>query len=909
MLELRLFGPPRVRRDGAEVRFDTRKAVALLAILAVSGHEHGREELAGSLWPDLDHVRSRAALRRTLSVATAVGPALVIGSAGVRLDPAEIRCDVREFRLLADSTESADWARAAELAAAGFLEGFSLRDSPVFDDWQIATAASLRDLASQTLARLVAASVARRDLAAAIQYARRRTQVEPLSEPAHADLIRVTAWSGDRPGALTAYRALVRVLDRELGVAPLPETLALQAQIRAGTLAGPDAGGGAAAAETRPIASPRVSRLVGRDGVERRLDGVWEAVPGRAIGLVGEPGIGKSVLLDALAQRAVADGVRVVRLAGHASERGLAYAAANDLVRGILVSEPDLAARLGAAGAPLAALSSEIPGPRQWAIRGSDDLRRVNEAVLAAVGVFGRAGRALIVVDDAHLIDPPSAALLGYLLRRLPPRVAVVAAWATGFGGEPLAAAVAEQGEVILVGPLEPADVATLLNGSPHDPAEVVLRTRGVPLLVTEYVTPEMSVDDPPLMAVRDVVAARFEGVSAMTRQVVAAAAVIGTVADPELLRVAGGRDENETVDAIEEAITRGLLVERVDQGGYDVPHDLVRDTAMAWMSLARARLLHGRIADLLARRHAVDPLATPAGAVARHLSSAGRDAEAVAWYLDAASAASRLSAHAEALELLLAARSLGLRSVDVHQGIGTELVRLGRYRDALGALDRAGALAEGDAERQAVIEHATAGVYDRLGEPALALSHLEAARDLIGDASSPHEAAVLADLALVEHRLGHAEAAERTAVEAERAATEAQDRLALARSENVLGVIAAARGDQQVALSRLRSAAQRAREVGDQDLLIASLNNLSRVYEASGELDHALMSARDALAGAERQGDRHRVGALHSHVADLLHAAGREDEAVAALKTSAALLSEVQDAQTRPALWTLAEW
>ncbi len=73
-VRLEFLGPPRVWRDAGAVRFDTRKAVALLALLGVTGREYGRDALAGLLWPELDRSRARAVLRRTLSVAAAVGP-------------------------------------------------------------------------------------------------------------------------------------------------------------------------------------------------------------------------------------------------------------------------------------------------------------------------------------------------------------------------------------------------------------------------------------------------------------------------------------------------------------------------------------------------------------------------------------------------------------------------------------------------------------------------------------------------------------------------------------------------------------------------------------------------------------------------------------------------------------------
>src|SRR4249919_3479503 len=68
VLRLALLGPPDIRCDGAPLVVDTRKAVALLAYLAVTGERHGRDALAGLLWPDHDTDHARGALRRTLSV-------------------------------------------------------------------------------------------------------------------------------------------------------------------------------------------------------------------------------------------------------------------------------------------------------------------------------------------------------------------------------------------------------------------------------------------------------------------------------------------------------------------------------------------------------------------------------------------------------------------------------------------------------------------------------------------------------------------------------------------------------------------------------------------------------------------------------------------------------------------------
>jgi len=904
-LEIRLFGPPHVRLDGADVKFDTRKAVAMIALAAVSGREHGRDALAAMLWPELDRNRARATLRRTLSVAASAGPALEITAAGVRIDFGRASCDVREFQRLASAGDPDSLRRAAEVAADGFLEGFSLRDSPAFEDWLIATRDALRDQLSHVLVRLFVQAVRAGDLAAALGFARRRTQVDPLSEPAHVDLIRVTAWSGDRPGALQAYRALVRLLDRELGVPPLPTTVALHEAIRADRLPPPRVGPARSEApgDRQPSARAGAAAdraLVGRDSELALLAGAWRdaASAGRTIGVVGDAGVGKTALAQSVAARV---STPVLWIGGHVAEQPLAFAAANDLVRGMLAIRPSLAAELGSAADPLGVLASEVVADGSREITTPGELRRVHEAVRAALATIAGDTRLLLVVDDAHLLDGPSAGLLAYLLRRLPAGLLLVAAWPSGSGAATLPDAVIESGDTLFVPPLDEAGVAELIDGSGLDAAEVLRRTRGIPLLVREYA------ESGDAAGSRGVVSSRYEAASDVVRQLVGAAAVIGTVADPELLRVACGRDEAETVDAIEEAIARGLLVERADRPGYDLPHDLVRDTALARLSLARRRLLHGRVAEVLARRNAVDPRGTPAGLVARHLAEAGRDAEAGAWFLAAAAESGRLYAHEEALEQLRQARALGHHPLDVHQAMGSVLVRLGRYDEALVSFDQATALAEADPLRAAALEHATAGVHDRLGDGVLAEAHLTAARDLVPDGD--RAARILADLALVQHRQGRAAEAEATASEAAARASSAGDDAALAQAENVLGVLASAAGDAPRARARLAEAIDIARRLDDADLLIAALNNLSRAHSVAGDPDAALATAREALELAERQGDRHRLAALHSHLADLLHAAGRDDEALAELKRSAAAFGQVQGASARPEVWTLTEW
>jgi DNA-binding SARP family transcriptional activator len=194
---VRLFGSPQVERNGKPVAFDTRKALALIAYLALAGRQ-GRDRLATLLWGYADTERARGALRRTLStVRTAIGDALVTDGLSVELTPGAVDVDVHQFRelLARGRLESAVSAYAGDL-----LDGFSVRDSPDYEDWQVATRDGLRRELASALDQLSRDAAPRE----AVAHARRWLALDPLHEPAHRALMRAHARAGDRAAALLA---------------------------------------------------------------------------------------------------------------------------------------------------------------------------------------------------------------------------------------------------------------------------------------------------------------------------------------------------------------------------------------------------------------------------------------------------------------------------------------------------------------------------------------------------------------------------------------------------------------------------------------------------------------------------------------------------------------------------------
>src|SRR6266511_4662708 len=254
MAHLKLFvlGSLRLERDGQPVELNLRKALALLVYLAVGGQPHSRDALATLLWPESDQREGRARLRRTLHRLTqAIGDDILdSGPEAIRLySHVDLWLDSAAFRQhitagLAAAPQDvfaperlAHLNAAVELYTEDFLAGFTLSDSPTFDEWQFFQRESLRQLYGQVLEQLVQAYRGQQAWNQAIAYARRWLALDGLHEPAHRMLMRLYAWAGQQAAALRQYQECARILDAELGAAPEDETTALYEAIRTRQLA------------------------------------------------------------------------------------------------------------------------------------------------------------------------------------------------------------------------------------------------------------------------------------------------------------------------------------------------------------------------------------------------------------------------------------------------------------------------------------------------------------------------------------------------------------------------------------------------------------------------------------------------------------------------------------------------
>jgi predicted ATPase len=466
VLKIFLLGTPRLELDGAVVEFDTRKAEALLAYLAVTNEPVRRDTLALLLWPDYDTSNGRAALRRTLSaLRKGIGGEFLeisyetIGLAqngAIWVDAFQFHQQLEHVRAHRHPAGSScagcleALGQAAALYRGDFLIGFGLRDSANFDDWQFFQADQLRQELSWVLEQLTLAHAGQADYESAITSARRWLSLDPLREDAHRQLMHLFAWSGQRNAALRQYRECVRILQQEIGVPPMEETSRLYQQIlerkldtppqpvtQPGSLVenAPDLPRvQAEAAAQPPVSAAALSDftcpLIGRASEWQTLVLCHAAAQqdGWLVLLEGEAGIGKTRLAEDFLLHARLLGGRVFQARSYEGEANLAY---GPFIEGLslLLKDEQAVERLSRLPAhwlseaarllpDIASLFPALPEPAPLDSPGAqsrffESIRRVLVQLLSGPlpGV--------LMIDDLHWLDSASLELLTYIARRL----------------------------------------------------------------------------------------------------------------------------------------------------------------------------------------------------------------------------------------------------------------------------------------------------------------------------------------------------------------------------------------------------------------------------------------------------------------------------------------------------------
>ncbi len=964
-----LFGAPRLERHGKPVPLDTRKALALVAYLAVTRASHSRDALATLLWGDYPQHRARAALRRTLSVLNrALGSEqLQVDRENIGLGPdAALWVDIQEFsEHLAETRKHRHPAseicphcitpltQAVALYRDDFMAGFALRDSPSFDEWQFFQNESLRRDLANALEKLTRYHKARSEFEPATTYARRWLALDPLHEPAHRELMLLYAWTGQRAAALRQYQQCSSILKQELGVAPLEETTRLYQEIKEQRLM---------PAEKQPVKAdmqrasqsphapvpspPSEYPLVGRDREHSLLLNTHRAIEkdGHWMILEGEAGIGKTRLAETVLLEASAAGAHTIAIRYYRDGANLAYGPMIEGLRAAL-SQPERARALehlsGHVVSESARLLPELNTrrahlpPMQPLDSPGAASRFLNAICQVFWALFQGPVPGVLFVDDLQWADPASVDLLTYIIQRLRGHpLFVLCTWRVEDipADHRLRQTLADAQRVgtatlVPLARLGASSITELLQaipGAPRGIGEQLYReSEGLPYFVVEYLSAVGREGVPPGGAawsltggVRNLLQSRLASIGETGAQLLSTAAVIGRSFGFDILQEASGRTEEEVVTGLEELIARGLIKQvetGVAQQGlvYDFNHEKLRALVYEETSLARRRLLHRRVAEsLINAARLYHETGARAGLIAFHYRQAGLAAAAAEYHRLAGEHARSLYANAEALEHFRAALAVGhAEPAALHEAVGDVQTLLGDYGAAARAFETAAQLSP---RVSAVLEHKRGNLHLRRGEWELAEEHFQAALRALGDSEHTQERARLwADWSLAAHRRHQGEQARAYACRALELAETANDQRALAQAHNILGILESSGGHPDKAHAHLETSLKLAEDLGDPTIRVAALNNLALAFGEHGETERAIKLAQAALDLCRSIGDRHREAALHNNLADLYHLTGQSDTAMEHLKQAVSLFAEIgADAgDWQPEIWKLVEW
>ncbi|MEJ2737781.1 MAG: BTAD domain-containing putative transcriptional regulator, partial [Anaerolineae bacterium] len=198
-----------------------------------------------------------------------------------------------------------------------YLQGFSLSDSPEFEEWALLTREHLQRLAVEALHQLASELENAGEYERALPHAYRQVELDPWREKAHRQVMRLLALSGQRGAALGQYEACRQLLAQGLGVEPATQTTMLYDQIREGTLQAPIRPPSLRPCQPHNLPAS-LTPFVGRETEVAEIQDLLQDPACRLLTLVGPGGIGKTRLALEAARLQVDgfhDGVYLVPLA------------------------------------------------------------------------------------------------------------------------------------------------------------------------------------------------------------------------------------------------------------------------------------------------------------------------------------------------------------------------------------------------------------------------------------------------------------------------------------------------------------------------------------------------------------------------------------------------------------------
>ncbi|MGB7087592.1 MAG: BTAD domain-containing putative transcriptional regulator [Phormidesmis sp.] len=683
-MQIYLFGDFRVVDRGETITALRGRSQQLLAYLILHHQApQPRRRVAEALWPETQTAQALTNLRKELyhlrQAASPVDQLLAVTAKTLHWQP-QVPCDVDIERFetaLAEAEKSQ--GKAAVLALETALSACQGELWPDCDAaWMYPEQVRIQQSYVRALSQLTQMLQASGETAKAITFGQRWLQANPLDEGATHSLMALSAEAGDRATALRLYHQCMSALQSELGVSPGQTTTTLYQQL----LRAEESVSVETPAETlkptQPISEPPSRSapppllltpsslatssspvLIGREALFQSLE-EWlfspESSTAPLLLLTGEPGIGKTRLLEALAETAVQHQWQPCWGRAFAAEQLRAYGVWIDLLQA---------------------------APADWSSEASTQTQRdlLKETLRDRGQLLDRVVRGLsekisieqpllLLFDDIQWLDDSSTTLLHYVFRLLGQSSLRIACAARSPELQENAAALklvqslrrAQRLQEIAVPPLSAESVLALVKSRQADVRsrlpnleQLYASSGGNPLFAIEAARANRLPASAEGNSLSGLIEDRLRRLDRAARDLLPWAAALGRRFNPEILALAASYPPMQFLTAIEQLEQQQLVrpapsVHEDEHSHYDFVHDLVRQVAYSQLSAPRRRIVHGELAATLNAQTVDDDLASQ---VAYHAGLAGKHALAAQAYTAAAARSLRLFAYEEAIQLV----------------------------------------------------------------------------------------------------------------------------------------------------------------------------------------------------------------------------------------------------------------
>jgi DNA-binding SARP family transcriptional activator/predicted ATPase len=698
--KLFLLGFPHLTRQAQDVRIATRKGIGLLAYLALEGVQT-RTRLAEIFWGQFDEARGRMNLRRELQRLKDLGlqDLLLVTNSSLQLAK-QVWCDATLFQKAA---LAGDVQSAVNLWSGTLLEGFDAEDDLEFDHWLEQKRIEFEAQHLDALHVFAAQLENNRDLRQALTTYQQILARDNLNETVYQALIRLHGLLGMREQAIATFTQLKDLLREELGLIPLPATIALIEKVKQSAKQGEQL----PPQNSHDLFDPP---FIGREDVIAQLN----RNPKRIHLLLGEPGVGKS----RLATEFLLSLGSFVRIQGREDWRGITLAPITAILR---ENHEKLESLSSSDRLEVARLLPEIePNSKNLEAPSLEGRTRFLEALANALRLI--VGNGALLVDDMHWLDESSVHVVSLLLSASNTqtiftaretefetidhvRISINSLERQGILRKTNLMAWGEIDVLELVRNLSKSQEASKFSerlfdatgGNPFFTLETIRHLFATGFLIVNQglwqVSPEhANYQQLPIPnSLKTMIFERITRLGAGVQRLLEAASLNGSVFELSDLDGATALGEWDALDALEQSVGAQLI--RTQDTGYRFAHDLVRRTLEDGILSERKSRIHRKLAN-----NAITKNALPER-IAEHFEGAGDRFQAVNYRYLAAERLEKLNlSQAARIQLEMALQLIGQPNSDlehqllvkVHMKLGNVLHDLAEYETASVELERA---------------------------------------------------------------------------------------------------------------------------------------------------------------------------------------------------------------------------